>query len=455
VQVVRVEARLLGRALEEELGVMDDVLVDRGARGDEDRDARLQPPARPADLLPGRGHGPWIAGEDGRVQPADVDAQLEGVGRDDAEDLPVTQALLDGAAFGGQVAAPIAAHARAGSVALAQGLAQAGQEDLDRDPRPPEHDRLAAGPQERQGPALGEGLRRRPRAAGRFHDRRIHEQDVALARRCAVAVDEARGSPGEHLGELRGVPDRRGAAHDDRMAAVMRTDAQQPAQDVGDVAPEHAAVRVQLVDDDELELLEQLEPLGVVGEDGRVEHVRVAHDDLAGGADGGPDGRGRVAVVRRRDDREPGRGRQLAELGHLVLAEGLGREQEQRPSGGVVRDGLQGGEGIAQRLAGGRRRHDDDVLAGMDRVDGLGLVAVELLDATTGQTPDDARVQPVRHRGEGRRSRRDHRMVGHTPGQRRLLEKARQDGRGIGGGISAHAGHPQTEPNVRSEWTAV
>ena len=91
-QVVRVEAGLLGRALEQELGVVDDVLVDRGARGDEDRDARLQPPARPADLLPGRRDRARIAGEDRRVEPADVDPELEGVGGDDAEDLPVAQA---------------------------------------------------------------------------------------------------------------------------------------------------------------------------------------------------------------------------------------------------------------------------------------------------------------------------------------------------------------------------
>ena len=48
VEVVRVDARLLGRALEQELRVVDDVLVDRGARRDQDRDARPgRRPARP------------------------------------------------------------------------------------------------------------------------------------------------------------------------------------------------------------------------------------------------------------------------------------------------------------------------------------------------------------------------------------------------------------------------
>ena len=123
---------------------------------------------------------------------------------------------------------------------------------------------------------------------------------MPLAGRRAVAVDEPGRAPGEHRRELAGVPDRRRAADDDRVAAVVGADPEQPAQDVGDVPAEHAAVRVQLVDDDDLELLEQLEPLRVVGQDRRVEHVRVGHDDLAGGPDGRPD---RAPACRRRRSR--------------------------------------------------------------------------------------------------------------------------------------------------------
>ena len=64
------------------------------------------------------------------------------------------------------------------------------------------------------------------------------------------------------------------------------------------MAAEDAPIGVQLVDDDDLDLLEELEPLGVMGEDRRVEHVRVGDDHLAGRPDGRPDGRRRVAVVR-------------------------------------------------------------------------------------------------------------------------------------------------------------
>ena len=230
--------------------------------------------------------------------------------RDDAEDLAVAQAALDRPPLRGQVAAAVAADPRARPEVLAQRLAQPGEHDLDRHPRPAEDDRLAAGAQERQRPALGERQRRAARAGRGVEQRRVHEQDVPLARRRAVAVDEPDRAAGERLRELGRVPDRRRAADDHRVGAVVGAQPQEPAQDVGDVAAEDAAVRVQLVDDDDPQLLEQLEPLGVVGEDRRVEHVRVGDHDLAGLADRRPDRRRRVAVVgRRRDRRARRRGR--------------------------------------------------------------------------------------------------------------------------------------------------
>ena len=236
--------------------------------------------------------------------------ELERVGRDHAEDLAVAQPVLDRAPLGRQVAAAVAADATARPVALAQRFAQAGQQQLDRDPRPPEDDRLATGAQEGQCPALGQRDGRAARPARGLEDRRVDEHDVALAGRGPVAVDQPRRPAGQHRRQLARVPDRRRAADDDRPRAVVGADPQQPAQDVGDVAAEHAAIRVQLVDDDDLELLEQLEPLGVVGQDRRVEHVRVGDHDLAGGPDGRADRGGRVAVVGRGEDRQAGGRRQ-------------------------------------------------------------------------------------------------------------------------------------------------
>jgi hypothetical protein len=52
------------------------------------------------------------------------------------------------------------------------------------------------------------------------------------------------------------------------------------------VAAEHAAVRVQLVDDDEAEVLEELGPLRVMRQDARVQHVGVAQHHVRARADG-------------------------------------------------------------------------------------------------------------------------------------------------------------------------
>ena len=112
VQVVRVESRLLGLAAEQELGVMDDVLVDRRGRGDEDRDADVAAAAGAAHLLPCRGDRARVARKHRDVEAPDVHAQLERVGADDAQHLAVPEAALDRAPLGRQVAGPVAAQAR-------------------------------------------------------------------------------------------------------------------------------------------------------------------------------------------------------------------------------------------------------------------------------------------------------------------------------------------------------
>jgi hypothetical protein len=101
VEVVRVDPGLLGGLVEDELRVVHDVLVDRGGRGDEHRHARPIAAAGTPDLLPGGRDRTGVAGEDRRVEAADVDPELEGVRGDDAEDLAVAKALLDRAPLRG------------------------------------------------------------------------------------------------------------------------------------------------------------------------------------------------------------------------------------------------------------------------------------------------------------------------------------------------------------------
>jgi hypothetical protein len=101
----------------------------------------------------------------------------------------------------------------------------------------------------------------------------------------------------------------------------------QPAHDVAEVAAEDTTVDVELVDDDVLQVLEELQPLGVVRQDRRVEHVGVGDDDVTGLADGGARvGRG-VAVVGERPDAAVEVAAELRQLRQLVLGQGLGGEQ--------------------------------------------------------------------------------------------------------------------------------
>src|SRR5262249_61959449 len=82
----------------------------RRARRHQDRGRPPAPPAGAPGLLPQRGDAAGIAGEHGDVEVADVDAELERIGRDDAEHLALAQTLLDRPATRRQIAAAIAAH---------------------------------------------------------------------------------------------------------------------------------------------------------------------------------------------------------------------------------------------------------------------------------------------------------------------------------------------------------
>ena len=388
VEVVRIDPGLLGRALEEELRVVDDVLVDGRARRDEHADADALAPSGATELLPCARDRARIAREHGDVERADVDARAPArSSRRRPRISPSRRPRSIARRSVGQVAAAVATDSRSRPEVLPQRLAKPRQDDLDRDPRPPEDDRLAARADERQRPTLGMRQRRAARARGGVEQRRVDEEHVSRARGRPVPVDEPRCPPGQLCRQLRRVPDRRRGADDDRVRAVVGTQPEQPPQDVRDVAPEHAPIGMQLVDDDHPDLLEELEPLGVMGEDRRVEHVRVRHHDLPGRPDRRPDRRRRVAVVRRRSDRERAGLGQPGELRDLVLAEGLRGKEEQGARRRVLRQRLQDRQRVAEGLARRGRRHDDDVLAGVDGLDGLRLVAVERRDSAAPRGP--------------------------------------------------------------------
>ena len=282
--------------------MVDDVLVDRGPGRDEDRHARALPPPGPPELLPRRRDRARVAGQDrrrpaGRCRrraPARSSRRRRGprrrAGRARSPGAPSA-----GSRRGSRGSATAARSSRAAP--------RAGPSAGSRSPSAIGRRRWSGDrPAGTAGPSGSPASAADPRAPGRgIEDRRIDEEHVALAGRSPVAIDEPGRPSREHRGQLRRIGDRRRAADDDRVAAVVAAQPEQPPDDVRDVAPEHAAVGVELVDDDDPELLEQLEPLRVVRQDRRVQHVRVADDDLAGLPDGRSDRR--RACRRRRSPR--------------------------------------------------------------------------------------------------------------------------------------------------------
>ena len=433
--------------------MVDDVLVDRRAGGDQDRHAGARSPSGPAELLPGPGDRARVAGEDRDVQPPDVHAELEGVGGDDAEDLTVAQAVLDRAALGREVAAAVAADLRPERVALADRLAEPGQQQLHRDPGPSEDDRLAPRPEEGEGPPLAQGDGRAARTAGGIQQRGVHQQHVALAGRRPVPGQDFDRPSDQGFGQLTGVPDRGRAADDHRVAAVVGTDPHEASEHVGDMSTEHAAIGVQFVDDDVAELLEQLEPLRVMRQDRRVEHVRVGGHHLPGAADGGADGCRRVAVIGGGRHVEPGRTGELAELGDLVLAERLGREEEEGARRGIVGDRLEDRQRVAEGLARGGRGDHHEVATGAGHLQRLRLVDVGSLDPALREAGHDPWVKPIGEAVELGRAGFEHGVVHDPPRHRRLREQDVQDRCGVVGGVGSHREGPQREQMYEMLWS--
>ena len=79
--------------------------VQRVVAGDEHGERALAGAARAARLLPQRGAGARLAGDEHGVQAGDVDAELEGGRGGEAEEFAGVQGRLQGAAFLGEVAA--------------------------------------------------------------------------------------------------------------------------------------------------------------------------------------------------------------------------------------------------------------------------------------------------------------------------------------------------------------
>ncbi len=199
--------------------------------------------------------------------------------------------------------------------------------------------------------------------------------------------------------ELDRIGDRGRAADELRFASVKPGDALQPAKHVAKVAAEHAAIGVQLVEHHVTQIFKQASPTGVMRKDAGVQHVRIGKNDMAFFADGLASVAGRIAVIRKHAKAILEALVQVVKFGELILRQGLGGEQVKGAGVSVSKNGVEYREVVAQRLARGGRRDDDDVLPGMDGFCGGRLVRVKLADAFRVVSCAKVRAEPSRKIG--------------------------------------------------------
>ena len=188
----------------------------------------------------------------------------------------------------------------------------------------------------------------------------------------------------------------------------MLAESTQAPQHVRDVTAEHAAQRVQLVDDDVAQAQQERGPPVVRGEDAHVQHLGVGEHDVGVRADPRALVGGGVAVVGRGDEvgHQP-----LAEAAELILRERLGGEHQQRRVAAAGDDRVDDRQLVAERLARRGAGGDDDVAIGAERLDRGGLVRPQRVDAA-GPQPFGHRRGELGGRARGAGGARGDRRVG-------------------------------------------
>ena len=214
-------------------------------------------------------------------------------------------------------------------------------------------------------------------AAGRVGGR-VPQHEQPLAARRAVVGDLGDRLPHSSEASRAGCADGGRREDEGGIGAVVRAEAAQPAQQVGDVAAEDAAQHVELVDHDVAQAHEEGGPALVVGQEADVQHLGVGR---------APRWRCRAprcaprAWCRRRRWRRRGGARRAAR------GRGAGPgpapwwgTAAARSRGARLRDGLGDRRLVAERLARRRARGDRHRGAVAGQVDGLGLVGPEPVD---------------------------------------------------------------------------
>ena len=115
------------------------------------------------------------------------------------------------------------------------------------------------------------------------------------------------------------------------MAAIKFAQAHEPPQHIGQVGTEYATVSVNFINDNVAQVFKELDPLGVVGKNAAVQHVRIGDHNVARLAHSTPSRAGRVPVVGIGLDVHAHGLDELVQFADLVRGQGLGGKKIERP----------------------------------------------------------------------------------------------------------------------------
>ena len=321
-------------AFEDEERVAQQVLVESVGVADEHDQRILQFASGPARLLPERCKRTGEAGDDDAVEPTHVNAKLKRLGRDDSAKSAGREAGLDCAPVFGHVPGPVRRYRELGRVFFDPSGDEFGQAA-----RRDEADGLESGPGKVRHKVLGLGV---DGEVGGFGDsphagavplrQRVPEHEPAPAARRAVIADVCELLADQIPGQFQRVGNRGGGEKELRVGPVVAADAAEPADELGDVGAEHAAILVRLVNDAVTQVAVERSPLEVIGEN-LVQFVGIGEDDARETADARSLVRRRVAVVDRRMQLKFKSLLKLLEHLELVLGHGLHRVEVERGGG--------------------------------------------------------------------------------------------------------------------------
>src|SRR5271157_1329333 len=119
----------------------------------------------------------------------------------------------------------------------------------------------------------------------------------------------------------------------------------------------------------------------MVRQDSRVQHVRVGQNDMTALTDRTARVARRVAIVGEDAKAVVEPLREVVQFSELILRESLGGEEVKRARVGVLDDGVQHRQVVAERFARSSWRHHDEVLSGARKFRGNRLMRIELLDS--------------------------------------------------------------------------